>query len=134
VLLVDEDEETLDRLEAELRGSCSVIRAGRGREGVELAREHRPDLVLLDLVGGEMSGLEVVATLKSEPRTREIPILGMTASDLSEADKARLNGRVDAVLTKGEEASRHLLQRLRLLENRLAGDSGVQRVSSQSNS
>jgi CheY-like chemotaxis protein len=79
-----------------------------------------------------MTGLEVVATLKSDPQTRGIPILGMTASDLSEADKARLNGRVDAVLTKGEEASQHLLQRLQLLQSQLADDSAVPRVSTQS--
>jgi signal transduction histidine kinase/CheY-like chemotaxis protein/CHASE3 domain sensor protein len=131
VLVVDEDEETLNRLESELRPVCSVIRAQGGPEGVELVRKHRPDLVLLDLVGAEMTGLDVVAALKADPQTRDIPILGMTASDLSEADKARLNGRVDAVLTKGEEASRHLLQRLQLLKDRLAGNPGVPRVSSQ---
>jgi signal transduction histidine kinase/DNA-binding response OmpR family regulator len=131
VLVVDEDEETLNRLESELRPVCSVIRAQPGRGGVDLARKHRPDLVLLDLVGGEMTGLDVVAALKADPQTRDIPILGMTASVLSDADKARLNGRVDAILTKGEEASRHLFERLQLLKDRLAGDPGVPRVSGQ---
>jgi signal transduction histidine kinase/CheY-like chemotaxis protein/CHASE3 domain sensor protein len=133
VLIVDEEQETLDRLGAELQPAFSVLKARRGPEGVELARKHRPDLVLLDLVGAELTGFETVAALKSDPRTREIPVLGMTGQKLSEADKKRLNGWVDAILAQGEEGSRHLLQRLQVLHERLSAHNGkTESVSSQS--
>jgi CheY-like chemotaxis protein len=83
VLIVDQEQETLDRLGAELEPAFSVLKARRGPEGVELARKHRPNLVLLDLVGAELTGFETVAALKSDPRTREIPVLGMTGQKLS---------------------------------------------------
>jgi CheY-like chemotaxis protein len=124
VLIVDQEQETLDRLGAELEPAFSVLKARRGPEGVELARKHRPNLVLLDLVGAELTGFETVAALKSDPRTREIPVLGMTGQKLSEADKKRLNGWVDAILAQGEEGSRHLLQRLQVLHDRLGKHNG----------
>jgi CheY-like chemotaxis protein len=133
VLIVDQEQETLDRLGAELEPAFSVLKARRGPEGVELARKHRPNLVLLDLVGAELTGFETVAALKSDPRTREIPVLGMTGQKLSEADKKRLNGWVDAILAQGEEGSRHLLQRLQVLHDRLGKHNGkTEGVSSRS--
>jgi len=124
VLVVDDEEETLSRLEAELRPTFSVLKARRGREGVDLARKHRPDLVLLDLVGDEMAGFEVAAALKADPRTRDIPVLGMTAGDLSEADKSRLNGCVDVIVAQGKDGTSHLLERLQLLQERFSGHNG----------
>ncbi len=125
VLIVDDQPQSLELLEAELRPGCSLLTARRGDEGVELARQHRPDLVLVDLVGDETRGFEAVAALKADPRTREIPILGMTAGGLSEADKARLNGRVEAILDRGDEGSQHLLQRLQQLHQRLVAEAGI---------
>jgi CheY-like chemotaxis protein len=124
ILVVDDEEETLNRLEAELRPTFSVLKARRGREGVELARKHRPDLVLLDLVGDEMAGFEVAAALKADPRTRDIPVLGMAAGDLSEADKMRLNGCVDVIVAQGQDGTSHLLERLQLLQDRVSGRNG----------
>jgi signal transduction histidine kinase/CheY-like chemotaxis protein len=128
VLVVDAEEETLNRLDSELQPNFSVLKARRGREGVELARKHRPDLVLLDLVGDEMAGFEVAAALKSDPRTRDIPVLGMAAGDLSEADKSRLNGRVDVIVASGQDGTSQLLERLQLLQeqvNRNGNRNGV---------
>ena len=120
VLVVDSEEDALDRLDEELRPSFSVLKARRGRDGVEMARRHRPDLVLLDLVGDEMAGFEVAAALKSDARTRDIPVLGMTSGDLSEADKTRLNGCVDVIVAKGQDGTSHLLERLQTLQGQVA--------------
>jgi CheY-like chemotaxis protein len=128
VLIVDDQPQSLELMEAELRPGCSLLTARRGDEGVELARQHRPDLVLVDLVGDETRGFEAVAALKADPRTREIPILGMTAGGLSEADKARLNGRVEAILDRGDEGSQHLLQRLQQLHERMVAEAGIQQA------
>jgi CheY-like chemotaxis protein len=137
VLVVDPEQETLDRLEAELQPGVTVLKARSGGEGLELARRHRPDLVLLDLLEngtGSATGFEVAAALRAEPRTSHIPILGMTGDhELSASDRERLKGQVDATLADGEEGTRHLLRTLRQL-HRGSGANGSRanhRVSSQ---
>lgn len=58
------------------------------------------DLVILDLLMPEMDGFEVVAELAAHERTAHIPILILTAHDLSEAEKQRLNGQITGVVAK----------------------------------
>jgi CheY-like chemotaxis protein len=116
VLVVDDDQETLDRLERQLQPEFAVLKARGGALGIEAARTEVPDLVLLDLVMGDVSGFEVVSALKADARTRDVPILVMTGRDLSEADKARLNGQVEQILSKGQEGTRQLVGRLELLK------------------
>jgi CheY-like chemotaxis protein len=82
-----------------------VIRAANGEEGVELARQAAPDLVILDLVMPGISGFEVVRILKADLYTRAIPVLVVTAKDITPKDKKALSGDVEAVLSKGSLAS-----------------------------
>ena len=56
-----------------------VLQALRGEEGLRLARAHRPDLVCLDLMLPDVSGLDVCKTLKQDPATKDIPVLMLTA-------------------------------------------------------
>lgn len=77
-----------------------VTEAGDGALGLELAARARPDVILCDLLMPEMSGFEVVARLRADPRTAGIPVLVLTAHDLTAEDKRALNGRVLAVLHK----------------------------------
>jgi two-component system phosphate regulon response regulator PhoB len=80
-LLVIEDERDLQKvLEFNLRqAGHEVLVAARGREGLQLAREHQPDLVLLDLMLPDLAGTEVCKALKQDPQTREIAVLMLTA-------------------------------------------------------
>lgn len=64
-------------LEAE--GPYKVLLAPDGRQGLRAAREHRPDLILLDLMMPEMDGFEVLRHLKADPGTVQIPVLMLTA-------------------------------------------------------
>jgi CheY-like chemotaxis protein len=66
----------------------TVVEATRGRQGIELALE-RPDLILLDLNLPDMHGEEVLARLRAEPRTREIPVVVLSA-DASPGQAERL--------------------------------------------
>ncbi|HZR00520.1 MAG TPA: response regulator [Chloroflexota bacterium] len=110
VLVVDDDPAALDLVEGMLHpAGFTVLRALAGAEGIEVARRARPDLVLLDLTMPGMSGLDVIAALKGDADTRDIPILILTARNLTPADKAALNGRVAAVLRKRELAAVDLL-------------------------
>ncbi|HEX9044526.1 MAG TPA: response regulator, partial [Candidatus Limnocylindrales bacterium] len=105
ILAVDDEAAALDALEATLTlAGFDVIRADGGRSGVELARRLRPDLVICDLVMPDLDGFGVVGELKSDPLTAEIPIVILTAHDLSASDKSRLNGKVLRIVSKGADA------------------------------
>jgi len=106
VLVVDDDPEARELVAKILEPlGFTVIRAGSGEEGIELARQRAPDLLILDLVMPGMSGFEVVRVLKADLYTRAIPVLVLTGKDMSEQDKIALNGDVEAVLSKGSLAS-----------------------------
>jgi CheY-like chemotaxis protein len=114
VLAIDDDLRQLDLIRAALEPQGFRIRtASSGRSGVEAARTGPVDLVLLDLVMPDISGVEVVAALRADPRTRSVPILLVTAHELSTADRARLNGDVDAIVSKGSMAMDELIREIR---------------------
>ena len=77
-----------------------VLEAMDGLAGLDLARAETPDLILLDIHLPDVSGLEVAAKLKAEPRTRDIPILVITASLLPEAEQSAVSSGCDAFLRK----------------------------------
>jgi signal transduction histidine kinase/DNA-binding response OmpR family regulator len=77
-----------------------VLRAATGEEGVTLAQARLPDVVLLDLLLPGISGFEVVDQLKGDSATRGIPIIILTAKDLTAVDRAALNGHITALVTK----------------------------------
>jgi signal transduction histidine kinase/CheY-like chemotaxis protein len=105
VLAVDDDPATLEVLQTSL-GSAGfdVVAAPGGRAGLDAARRHPIDLVICDLLMPDLDGFAVVSALKADPETRAIPILILTAHDLSSADKERLNGKILGVVGKGGDA------------------------------
>jgi EAL domain-containing protein (putative c-di-GMP-specific phosphodiesterase class I)/DNA-binding response OmpR family regulator len=79
ILIVDDDEDILLVVQTILANAgYSVLMARNGREGVDMALELRPDLILLDVMMPELSGWEVCTTLKNAPESRHIPIAMMT--------------------------------------------------------
>jgi len=69
----------------------STIEAETGEAGVRLAQERRPNLVLMDIRLPGIDGLEALRQLRAEPTTRDIPIMALTASVMSE-DRQRIVG------------------------------------------
>jgi CheY-like chemotaxis protein len=103
VVVIDDDPLELDLVEAVLvPEGYEVIRAANGAEGVQLVREHRPGVVLLDLLMPDMDGFAVVETLRGEPDTAAVPILVLTHTELTRADRYRLSGRINHLAQKGE--------------------------------
>ena len=79
ILIVDDDDDILLIVQTILASAgYSAFVAHNGREGVDLARELGPDLILLDVMMPELSGCEVCTTLKNGPDTRSIPIVMLT--------------------------------------------------------
>ena len=90
-----------------------VLPAADGREGIEIARRERPDLVISDLMMPGINGFGTCRALRDDPRTRSIPILVLTALG-SESDRERLqNLGAAAYLTKPFRTA-ELLETLRL--------------------
>jgi signal transduction histidine kinase len=80
ILLIDEDAETLEKLQSVLRREgFRVLIAADGQAGVRLAQQNHPDLIILDLLLAGMDGIQVCLQLREEEATRHIPILLHTA-------------------------------------------------------
>jgi DNA-binding response OmpR family regulator len=105
ILVIDDDEAVHDMLEAELEpNGYRVLRATTGPSGLELARAHRPAVVVLDLMMPGMNGFEVAYELRADQRTARLPIVVLTAKDLSAADRDALSGRIATLIPKGGDA------------------------------
>jgi two-component system cell cycle response regulator DivK len=79
---------------------CATLQARNGREVVKLAREHLPDLIVMDIQLPEWSGLEITQRLRADDDLKGIPIVAITALAM-EGDRERiLDGGCDAYLAK----------------------------------
>jgi len=83
------------------RSNCDVQIASNGREGIEMIIRHKPDLVITDLMMPEIDGFTVIEYVRSNPQTSQIPIVVVTAKELTVKERARLEGMVDMLLPKG---------------------------------
>jgi len=88
ILVIDDDPIVLTTLaELLIAHGHRVLNAANGREGIELARSERPDLILVDYHMPEMDGLAVVGELKSDTTTRAIPVVAFTSGSAAEANR-----------------------------------------------
>ena len=102
VLVVDDDAATREMLRRTMEGEgWSVSEAPNGRAALEGMGEQRPDLVVLDLMMPEMDGFEFLEALRAGDRSLAVPVVVLTAKDLTEEDRRRLNGGVARVIEKG---------------------------------
>jgi len=110
VLVIEDDPLTMATLEnALLRKGYRALRASNGMEGVEMALRDSPDLIVLDLVIPGINGFEVADRLRNENASAQVPILVLTAMDLSAADRARLAGKVWRIEGKGTLSTHEFL-------------------------
>jgi CheY-like chemotaxis protein len=80
ILAVDDDEDNLLLLTEVLKPmNCSFMTATHGQTALALAQNHQPDLVLLDMMLPDFSGIEVVQQLRQNPQTKDIPVIAVTA-------------------------------------------------------
>lgn len=106
VLIVDDEHSARSMVEAALvPAGFDVLQAASGREGIARAREDGVDFVICDLLMPDLDGFEVVARLHADDATKELPILILTAHDLTVADNERLKGHVLGVVSKGDAQS-----------------------------
>ena len=102
ILAIDDDPRTTELLAAALEPvGFEVIKAGSGAEGLEIARQQRPDLIVLDLLMPGMNGFEVIDQLEKARLTDQMPVILFTVKHLSAEEKQRLKGRIAGVAEKG---------------------------------
>jgi signal transduction histidine kinase/CheY-like chemotaxis protein len=101
ILIIDDDQVSRYLLRGLLRRTGHIVtEAGSGAEGLEKAREQRPDVIFCDLLMPGMPGLEVLERLATDPVTRGIPVIVNTAGVLPPEERALLEQRTSGILSK----------------------------------
>ena len=94
------------------RGEYRIFEAHDGVEGLNLVRREKPDLILLDLMMPEMDGFEVLEALKDDEDLSQVPVIVVTAKELTAAERQRLSGRIDKLMQKGSFTDEELLEEI----------------------
>jgi threonine synthase len=110
ILIVDDVPEArrLLRRILQSQGDYTIFEAENGHEAIELAKIELPDLMVLDLMMPEVDGFAVLDALKADPDTAQIPVVVVTAKELTSQEKDRLRGQIHALMQKGKFMSDEL--------------------------
>jgi CheY-like chemotaxis protein len=125
-LIVDDDPAIREMMRRGVEGAgWKVVEAANGREALERVARAVPDLILLDLMMPEMDGFECVDRLRANEAWRGIPVLIVTAKDITAEDRARLEGSVVRILEKSSDTQQKLLEEVRsIVGSRAPGKAG----------
>jgi threonine synthase len=129
VLLIDDndDDALLIRRLLEGKKSYRVYHAKDGWEGLSQARQKRPDLIVTDLTMPGIDGFGLVEELKLDPRTQNIPIVVVSAKDITNEERKRLSGNIEAVYQKGSLPPRKFVEQVvQVIEEEKSNDKGGQ--------
>jgi threonine synthase len=91
------------------RGDYRICEAHDGIEGLEMVRREHPDLILLDLMMPGMDGFAVLDALKADEGMSDVPVIVITAKELTAAERERLSGQIEVLMQKGAFTDEELL-------------------------
>ena len=119
ILIVDdtEDARRLIRRILQAQGNYEIMEAANGHQALELARLELPDLIILDLMMPDMDGFGVLDGLKNNNKTAPIPVVVVTAKELTPGEYKRLSGQIQALMQKGEFMNDDLQEEIKSLLN-----------------
>ena len=101
ILVADDDPDILSIVSMSLEAQgYTVYKATNGREAVDLAKQHHPDLVLMDMMMPIVSGYEAVTELKADTTTRDITIVGLSAKAMATDMERATDVGIDGYITK----------------------------------
>jgi threonine synthase len=117
IAIVDDNDDVrrLIRRILQAQGDYTLFEATNGREAVALAQQEHPDLIILDLMMPEMDGFAVMEALQANPTTTDIPVIVVTAKELTQAEKQRIHGHIQKLMQKGDFLSDDLADEVRAL-------------------
>lgn len=133
ILIIEDEPDVVDLLTLQLRksGEFGVSSAADGASGLRKAREESPSLIILDLMLPKMPGLEICKVLKTDPATRHIPIIMLTAK-AEEIDRiVGLEFGADDYVTK-PFSPREIILRIKAIFRRGAGETPEQKLTAGS--
>ena len=117
ILLVEDNEMNRDMLSRRLiRRGYEVVFAVNGKEGVDLARSEKPDIILMDMSLPVMDGWEATRCVKADDATRSVPVIGLTAHAMSGDREKAIEAGCDDYDTKPVEIDRLIGKIERLLD------------------
>jgi signal transduction histidine kinase/DNA-binding response OmpR family regulator len=117
ILVIDDEETTVKYMSTILENEgFEVLKAYCGEAGIKLTLNNNPDLIILDLLMPDVSGFEVIETLRIHPTAKEIPIIVCSAKDITQEDKNALNGKILAIIQKGSHTKEDLLTAIKKIE------------------
>jgi len=128
VLLIDdnEDDALLIRRLLEGRKNYRMYHAKDGWEGLAIARQKLPDMIVSDLTMPGIDGFGLVEELKLDPRTKNIPVVVVSAKDITAEERKRLSGNIEAVYQKGSLPTRKFVdQVINVIEDKNEEKSGT---------
>ena len=104
VLLVEDDENTRQVMARTLsKAGCQTREAANGQEALDSLAAGKPDLILLDLMMPVMDGFDFLLEMRANSTWRKIPVIVLTAKDLTDDDRRVLSGRVEQIVEKGAQ-------------------------------
>jgi threonine synthase len=92
--------------------SYRIFEAQSGPEGVDLARQRKPDLILLDLTLPEIDGFSILDELKQDERTSQIPVIIVSGKDLTSEQQAFLDSKAESIMQKGRFSGKDLVNQV----------------------
>ncbi|MCK5170750.1 MAG: response regulator, partial [Bacteroidales bacterium] len=114
VMIVDDNEFDLKQMaeiiEAE---NINTILAHGGEESIKLLDEKVPDILVLDLLMLGMDGFQVLEKIRKKPKTKNLPVIIVTAKDITEEDKIKLSGKISSLIAKSDTTSRDLFNEIK---------------------
>ncbi|NOR20870.1 MAG: response regulator [Xanthomonadales bacterium] len=114
VLLIEDDVETREIMAHTLeKNGWKVSEANNGQEALDMMADVQPRLILLDLMMPVMDGFGFLAEMRTNPEWQDIPVIVITAKDLTAEDRDRLSGCVEEVLEKNAYSREQLLKEIR---------------------
>jgi two-component system cell cycle response regulator DivK len=109
VLIADDDPDILSIVSLCLEAEGYLVHSAvNGREAVEMATAHHPDLILMDMMMPELSGCEAASVLRADARTRDIPIVGLSAKAMTADLEQAVAAGIDGYITKPFRVARVL--------------------------
>ena len=114
IAIIEDDPKTtlLLRRILQIRGEYRILEAHDGAAGLELICRERPDVILLDLMMPGMDGFEVLDALKADERVSDVPVIVITAKELTATERERLSGQIETLMQKGSFTDEELMKEI----------------------
>ncbi len=123
ILVIDDTPQDAELVGRFLKGHGYTVRiALGGREGIGYIKRHKPELIIVDLMMPEVDGFTVIEEAKRDPATKNIPIIVVSAKDITAEDRKRLNGCIEALIGKGMLNEDELMQEIVKALKKVSGE------------